>query len=79
MTNAALDLRDQLSRLPDEDRVELAEFLLDSLDPSYEEQIAAEWESELKRREEDILTGRTVGIPAEQVMAELRQRYEKRT
>ena len=78
MTKAAFDLRDQLSRLPDEDRVELAEFLLDSLAPSYEERVAAEWEAEFKRREEDILTGRTVGIPAEQVMAELRQRYEKR-
>ena len=78
MTQAALDLREQLTRLPERDRAELAEFLLDSLSPAYSAEIEKEWEAGLKRREEEILSGRVVGIPAEQVMAELRQRYEKR-
>ena len=78
MTQAALDLREQLARLPEEDRAALADFLLDSLSPEYEAKLEEEFEAELKRREEEILSGRVVGVPAEQVMAELRERYEKR-
>jgi putative addiction module component (TIGR02574 family) len=76
MTQAALDLREQLARLPEEDRAALADFLLDSLSPEYEARLEDEFEAELKRREEEILSGRAVGIPAEEVFDGLSNRYE---
>lgn len=78
MTQAALDLREQLSRLPEADRAALAKFLLESLDTDVDEDAEEAWDAELRRREIEIRAGRAQGFPAEQVMAELRQKYEKR-
>lgn len=77
MTQAALDLREQLSRLSEKDRAALAKFLLDSLDPEVDDDADEAWEAELKRREADFLNGKSVPIPAEQALAQLRRKYEK--
>lgn len=72
---APLDaLKSTLAALPEQDRAELADFLLETLDgddPGW----AEAWTVELSRRDEAIRSGETVGIPAEQVMDELRRKF----
>lgn len=73
MTLAAEQLKPQLANLPEGDRAELASFLLESL----HDQEAAEsaWDAELERRLKEIESGAVVGIPAEEVFAELRKDF----
>lgn len=69
-------LKYQLGQLSDNDRAELAEFLLQSLEPSEsEEEIEAAWAAELDRRGKEIENGTVVGEPVEKVMADLRAKY----
>lgn len=70
------DLIDELSRkaraLPPEQRVRLAEELLatvQEVDPAAE----AAWDEEIKRRIQEIDSGKAKLIPAEEVFAEVRQ------
>jgi len=70
------DLLEELSRkaraLPPEERVRLAEELLatvQEIDPEVE----AAWDEEIKRRIEDIDSGKAKLIPAEEVFAEVRR------
>jgi putative addiction module component (TIGR02574 family) len=64
----------QLEKLSREERAELAYFLLSSLEPE-EEGAAAAWDAEISRRVAEIRSGKANGKPAEQVFAELRERY----
>lgn len=68
MTDTALRLKDELARLSEEDRAELANFLCDSLD-------AEDWDAELNRRVAEIESGTAVGRPAKEVFDDLRKRY----
>ena len=56
------------------ERVDLAYYLLTSLEPD-EESVEAAWHDEISRRIEEIRSDHAVGRPAEEVMAELRDRY----
>lgn len=67
-------LKGQLEHLSTEDRLELAHFLLGSLEPE-EEGVAAAWDLEIARRVEEIRSGRAAGMPAEDFFAELRREY----
>ena len=74
MTLTLQDLEDASSNLPAPERAELARFLVRSLE--YDEgEWAEEWGDELARRLEEIRSGRVVGVPAEVVIARLRERY----
>ena len=53
-------LKIQLGHLSTEDKVELAHFLLVSLEPE-EEDVAAAWDLEISRRTEEIRSGRRSG------------------
>jgi len=69
----------KLAQLSVEDRTELLEFLIASLDEGepdadYEEA----WAAELQRRIDDLDSGRVQTIPAEEVLAELRRKYPRR-
>ncbi|MEX0775835.1 MAG: addiction module protein [Phycisphaeraceae bacterium] len=64
-------LKSHLSDLPVEDRAELAQFLIDSLDGD-QGQTDAAFDAELARRVEEIEQGRASGEPADQVITELR-------
>ena len=75
MTESALQLRDQLARLPKDERAELAHFLIDTLDDEFDADCDPAWEAELLRREAEIRNGTATGIPVEQVMAEMRKKY----
>ncbi len=62
------------SELSDEDRADLADFLLESLD-AYEAGVSAEWRAEAVRRMEEIDSGKEKGIPLEEVRRQLREKY----
>lgn len=76
MTAKAEQLKIELAGLPEQDRAELAHFLIRSLDDA---ETDADWEAaleaELIRRSQEIDSGRDLGKPAEQVLAELREKY----
>ncbi len=72
------ELKDQLSALPALQRAELASFLLESLNGEDGEDpaaVQAAWDAELALRLEEIKTGKEVGIPAEEVLEEMRRKY----
>ena len=60
--------------LPHDDRVEIAESLLLSLDDETAEEIEAAWSEEIKRRIDSIDKGEARMIPADDVMREMRER-----
>jgi putative addiction module component (TIGR02574 family) len=70
------DLVDELSRkaraLPPEERVRLAEELLATVQ-EVDPEVEAAWDEEIKRRIEEIDSGRAKLIPAEEVFAEVRR------
>lgn len=75
MSETAEKMKSALATLSDEDRAELAYFLIHSLDQQADANAEAAWDAELARRAEEIRSGKAVGIPAEQVMKELREKY----
>jgi putative addiction module component (TIGR02574 family) len=69
-------------RLPEGKRIELADMLYMSLEPGgvpSEEDHEASWTAEIRRRIDDIEAGRVETFPAEQVLAEARQRLDERS
>jgi putative addiction module component (TIGR02574 family) len=68
-------LKEQLTMLSPEERAELALYLLRSLDDGEDEGAEAAWDAELARRFAEIDSGKAVGIPAEDVLARLREKY----
>lgn len=74
MSAIAEHLKAQLSGLTAADRAELASFLLGTLEPE-EEGAADAWREEIARRVADIRSGRATGTPADEFLAELREKY----
>jgi putative addiction module component (TIGR02574 family) len=75
MTAKAERLKSELATLTPGDRAELARFLVQSLDEPEEQGVEAAWDAELKRRAEEIESGRVAGEPVESVLRELRAKY----
>lgn len=75
MTMVAEKLRAELTKLNDAERGELAHFLIQSLDPSTDENVDAAWDLELERRADEIRSGQTIGVPADKVFEELVGKY----
>jgi putative addiction module component (TIGR02574 family) len=78
MANAIEELKAELAGLTEEERAELAHFLLNSLDGAGDDanaDVEAAWDAELARRADEIQWGAAVGKPADQVFAELREKY----
>lgn len=79
MSEAAEKLMADLLKLPESERLEIADLIYASLPPP--PGVASEddpiFDAMLRRRIEDLETGRVVGIPAEQVMQRLREKYAK--
>ena len=71
MTAITEKLRSDLLALSEQDRQELADLLLDSLDSTDLDEESPEFLAELARREADMLSGKSVPIPAEEVFARL--------
>ena len=72
MTVVAERLRAELTKLNDAERGELAHFLIQSLDPSSDDDHPdTAWEVDLERRAEEIRSGQAIGLPADKVFSEL--------
>jgi putative addiction module component (TIGR02574 family) len=63
--------------LPREARAQLAEQLLDSLDP-HRAEIDAAWEAEIDARISEIESGRAQLVPHDQAIAQVRERLKAR-
>jgi putative addiction module component (TIGR02574 family) len=74
MNEAVEQLKSQARTLSLPERAELAYFLLSSLEPE-EEKVQEAWREEIARRVAEIRGGTAVGRPADEVLAELRERY----
>lgn len=68
------DVEAQALQLSPEDRAELIEVLIASVDPPMP--LQPEWEAEIARRVAELDAGRAELIDGEQVMAELRARIQ---
>ncbi len=77
MPESLEQIKEQLRMLPAEQRAELAQFLLHSLDEGEEDEAVVEavWRAEIARRVADIEARKVVGIPADEVFARLREKY----
>jgi putative addiction module component (TIGR02574 family) len=75
MTEIAEKLKTELSQLSQEERAELAYFLIRSLDEEVDSDVENAWDDELTRRLEAIDIGTASGKPASQVFADLREKY----
>jgi putative addiction module component (TIGR02574 family) len=74
MTQAVEQLKSQASSLSPPERADLAYFLLTSLEPD-EDGVEQAWRAEIGRRVAEIRNGSAAGRTAEEVIAELRERY----
>ena len=76
------DIETQALALPERERSALVARLLDSLDSVFDdspEAVARAWDEEVARRVAEFEAGRTEGIPAEQVHAELQALLDRGT
>lgn len=75
MNARARQLLDELLHLPAEDRALIAEKLTASLgdeeDDASPEEIEKAWATEIERRADEVLAGRSRGHPADEVFADL--------
>ena len=60
-------IEDEALHLPEDERAELAQKLLISLDAPSEQEIAADWLLEAQRRAKELDAGTVQAIPAEEV------------
>jgi putative addiction module component (TIGR02574 family) len=67
-------IKTELVGLSQDERAELAYFLLTSLEPE-DPGAAAAWDEEIARRADEVRNETAEGVPAEVVFAELRERY----
>jgi putative addiction module component (TIGR02574 family) len=66
------DIEAAALQLPERDRARLAELLLASLDE--EDEVAAAWADEAERRFEELKSGKTKAMPADEVLERIRSR-----
>jgi putative addiction module component (TIGR02574 family) len=75
MTAAFKELRKKAITLLPQERAELARELISSLDEKHESSSETAWDLEIKRRVIEIKSGKVIGRPAENVLAEIRAHY----
>jgi hypothetical protein len=75
MTEITEKLKIELSQLSIQDRVEIAYFLIHSLEKSMDDNVEVTWDKELTRRLDEILSGKAIGESSHQVFSELREKY----
>jgi putative addiction module component (TIGR02574 family) len=76
MTPQVAELLEKALELSTQERGWLASRLIRSLDDEpAEEGVEAAWEDEIKRRVEDIRSGRVKTIPGDQVLKELAEEF----
>ena len=74
MTATVESLKPTLLSLGERERLELAEFLYDSV-PEFDDELDEEFLKELNRRSDEIDAGTATGRTLEEIMADLGPRY----
>lgn len=78
MTETVAKLQAEIEALSHEERVQLAQFLFAYLDEEEEDPAeAAAFLAELQRRSAEMDSGKVKGIPADQVFADIRAKYQR--
>jgi putative addiction module component (TIGR02574 family) len=80
MSEAAEKLKPLLAALPAGERAELVEYLLSLNGEEDEKELTREeweaaWAEEVNRRIADAKAGKTVGVPHEEVMRQMKEKY----
>lgn len=60
--------------LPPDDRIEIAERLMFSLDEVHQREIEEAWNSEIQRRMDEVDRGEVAMIPVDEAMRRIRER-----
>jgi len=68
-------IKAELSQLSLEERAELADFLIQSLETGADDDAETAWDAELERRIQDINRGSAAGEAAGRVFSKLREKY----
>jgi putative addiction module component (TIGR02574 family) len=74
MSLTTAQLLDAAMTLPDEDRLELAEALLASLQPPDRSSLDESWREVIRRRSAELRDGQVAGVPWEEVRRRARER-----
>jgi putative addiction module component (TIGR02574 family) len=74
MNLTAEQLLDAVLALPDEERLELAEAVIASLQPSDQSPVDDSWREVIRRRSAELRTGQVLGIPWEEVKRRAREK-----
>jgi putative addiction module component (TIGR02574 family) len=74
MTLTLEQLKASANQLSKSERADLAYYLMTTIAPEPVDDDAA-WQAEMDRRADEIRSGKAVGIPVEEVLAELRAKY----
>ncbi|MGO8698115.1 MAG: addiction module protein [Limisphaerales bacterium] len=77
MPRPLVEITREASELPREQRLALAEFLLELEESPADPEVEAVWEEEIQNRIRAIDDGSAKGIPYEQVMREAQDRLAK--
>ena len=72
--NELKKLEADLLALPIKSRASLARALIESLDETVDDNAEALWMEEIRRRDEDLRSGRAYARPVDQVLQEARER-----
>ncbi|MBZ0110571.1 MAG: addiction module protein [Candidatus Scalindua rubra] len=62
--------------LPKDERAKLAHELIVSLDDQIDSDVNNAWEKEINRRVKEIKEGTAKGRPAEQILSEIKAKYQ---
>jgi putative addiction module component (TIGR02574 family) len=63
MTQSTVQLLQEALRLPANERSELAAKLIESLDPTSEDDVEAAWSAEIQQRLQELQTGQVQAVP----------------
>ena len=72
--NELENLKADLLALPVNSRASLARALIESLDETVDENAEASWVDEIRRRDEDLRSGRASARPVDDVLRDARER-----
>ena len=69
-------LKAEITSLTEQQRVELAHLLIQSLDVETQDEVETAWADELNRRSREIREGSAIVRPSEQIFAEIRAKHQ---
>lgn len=75
MDATAEKIIEQALAMPPEARAQLADRLVESLDPAADEPLRRIWAAEAVKRRDDVRAGRMATIPGERALAEVREAF----